>query len=68
LEAEIEIFLNNSFKETLENVDLAELCIISKATVNFHEHESTIINAKKAYGVKCPVCWKINTSGCLRHS
>jgi isoleucyl-tRNA synthetase len=68
LEAEIEIFLNNSFKETLENVDLAELCIISKATVNFHEHESTIINAKKAYGEKCPVCWKINTSGCLRHS
>ena len=67
-EAEIEIFLNTSLKETLENIDLAELCIISKASVKFHDQESMIINAKKANGEKCPVCWKINTSGCSRHS
>ena len=55
-------------KKLTEKIDFAELCITSKATINYGEFNEASIITKKALGKKCPVCWKINTEPCSRHS
>ena len=67
LEAEINVQLNNSFKKVIFNVDLAELCITSKAEITFDEKVDIVVKSKKALGEKCPVCWKISQEPCIRH-
>jgi isoleucyl-tRNA synthetase len=68
LEAHIELSLNKSLKEITANIDFSELCITSKAELNFSDKEEISVITKKAEGNKCPVCWKINIEPCTRHS
>ena len=68
LEAELEIKLNNKFKEIVNNIDLSELCITSKAEINFDDQSDVRVVTQKASGQKCPVCWKISPDPCERHS
>ena len=68
LEAELKIKLNEKYKDIITNIDLSELCIVSKIDVNFGEVTDISVEAKKASGDKCPVCWKISLEPCERHS
>jgi isoleucyl-tRNA synthetase len=68
LEAQIELSLNKSLKEITKNIDFSELCITSKAELNFSDKEEINVITTKAEGNKCPVCWKINIEPCTRHS
>ena len=68
LEAELEIKLNSRLFELTNNIDFAELCITSKSSVNKNDKNEVIVEAKKAKGSKCPICWKIQVEACERHS
>jgi isoleucyl-tRNA synthetase len=68
LEAEIKIDLRRDLEKTVQNIDFAELCITSGATVNFTENQDIIVSTIRAEGSKCPVCWKISKGQCPRHS
>ena len=68
LEAELNINLNKKLKNLTEKIDFAELCITSKATINYGNSDEVSVSTKKASGKKCPVCWKINVEPCSRHS
>jgi len=67
LEASLEIKLNSKYKEILENLDLSELLIVSNVNLIFDERFDIQVEASKATGSKCPVCWKINLNPCPRH-
>jgi len=67
LEADLKIQLNKKFKVITENIDFSELCITSKAKVNYTDNVETTAITSKAKGSKCPVCWKINEAVCPRH-
>jgi len=67
LEAQIELFLNEGLKDITKNIDFSELCITSKADLNFSNNEDISVVTKKMEGNKCPVCWKISNTPCLRH-
>ena len=60
------ISIKNIFK-LLENIDLAEYLITSKAEKVLSKQNSTMVEVIKAKGNKCPVCWKIQEGDCLRH-
>ena len=66
--AEIEIHTNEQNFKILDNLDLAEYFITSKATLfkDKGNKNDTIIKVKKANGEKCPRCWKILASKCVR--
>jgi len=68
LEAELKIHLNQKIKNLTQNVDFSELCITSKANIEYENDIETIVTTTKAEGSKCPVCWKINEFSCPRHS
>ncbi len=68
LEAELNIRLNDKYKDVITNIDLSELCIVSKTEVYFDEESDILVETKKASGDKCPVCWKISVEPCERHS
>ena len=68
LEAELNIRLNDKYKDVITNIDLSELCIVSKTEVYFDEVSDILVETKKASGDKCPVCWKISVEPCERHS
>ncbi len=68
LEADLKIQLNENLKEFTKNVDFSELCITSKAQVDYKDDIETLAIATKAKGSKCPVCWKINEAPCPRHT
>ena len=68
LEADLKINLNSKFKEFINNVDFAEICITSRASVIFNEETDIKVETSKAAGQKCPVCWKISEKACVRHS
>ena len=67
LEADLDVKLNNKFKQIVENVDFSELCITSKAEIDFDEKGEVSVTTKKALGKKCKVCWKIKLDPCERH-
>ena len=67
LEADLKIELSKKLKEITENIDFSELCITSKAKVNYADNVETTATTSKAKGSKCPVCWKINETACPRH-
>jgi isoleucyl-tRNA synthetase len=67
LEAEIIIYLNKELLDITKDVDFSELCITSKAEIKYENKNDIIVTAKKALGYKCPVCWKISISPCIRH-
>ncbi len=68
LEAELNIKLNEKYKDMITNIDLSELCIVSKTHVYFDEASDILVETNKALGDKCPVCWKISVEACERHS
>ena len=67
LEADLDIHLDQKFEEILKIIDFSELCITSKAQIQESNIDKIIVETNKAEGQKCPVCWKINQSGCKRH-
>ncbi len=67
LEADLDVKLNNKFKQIVENIDFSELCITSKAKIDFDEKSEVSVTTKKALGKKCKVCWKIKLDPCERH-
>ena len=68
LETVLKIKLNSKNYEIVKDVDLAELCITSEATVEKIEEDKIIVETEKASGEECPVCWKISSKPCVRHS
>ncbi len=66
LEADLNIQLNQKYKDIVGNMDLSELCIVSKANVNFDDQLDILVETKKASGNKCSVCWKIRKDPCER--
>ena len=68
LEADLNIKLNEKYKDILGGIDLSELCIVSKTNINFDRQSDIFVETKKASGNKCPVCWKISIEPCERHS
>ena len=68
LEANLKVELNNKYKEIIKNVDLSELCITSKTEIKFDDKTEINVTTIKAQGDKCPICWKISTEPCIRHS
>jgi len=68
LEAELKINLNKSLIDITKDIDFSELCITSKAEVNYNDNVNTTIIAHKAKGSKCSVCWKIRNEKCVRDS
>ena len=67
LEAELKITTDNKNFELLEGIDLAEYFITSKAEkVNSKNKEELKIEVTKSKGIKCPRCWKILDSKCIR--
>ena len=67
LEAELNVKINSKFKKVLKDIDLSELCITSKANINFDEQSDIQVSTQKASGQKCKVCWKIRLDPCERH-
>jgi len=68
LEADLKINLNSKFREYINNIDFAEICITSRASITFNEQSDIKVETNKALGEKCPVCWKISLKTCDRHS
>ena len=67
LEAELKITTDNKNFELLEGLDLAEYFITSKAEkFKSKNKEELIIKVIKTKGTKCPRCWKILESKCVR--
>ena len=68
LEADLKIQLDQKLKDITKNIDFSELCITSKAEVNYEENIETTVQTGRAKGTKCPVCWKISEVSCSKHS
>jgi isoleucyl-tRNA synthetase len=68
LEANIEIKLNKEYFAISKNIDFSELCITSQASITENTDNYIVVEATKAKGNKCPVCWKISIEPCKRHA
>ena len=68
LEAEIKLSVNKEKFELLNDIDLAEYFIVSKAEKKLSEKNEIEIEVSKAKGKKCERCWKILESQCTRCS
>ena len=66
LEADIKINVNNKYLKVLENLNLAEYFITSKAEKKLFDKGEIKVEVKKALGKKCEVCWKILEKKCKR--
>ncbi len=66
LEAEIKIHLDQNLESITKDIDFSELCITSKAEVNYENNIDVNVLTEKAKGTKCSMCWKINKKGCAR--
>ncbi len=66
LEAEIKIHLDQNLESITKDIDFSELCITSKAEVNYENNVDVKVFTEKAKGTKCSICWKINEKGCDR--
>ena len=67
LEAELKITADEENFKILENLDLAEYFITSKATMIKSKNKDELsINVFKTKGKKCPRCWKILENKCER--
>ena len=66
LEADILIYTNEEEFKLLENLDLEEYFITSKAKKEKSKNKELRIYVKKAIGTKCPRCWKILEKHCSR--
>ena len=68
LEADVKLSLNKNKFDLLNNLDLAEYLITSKAEKAISKDSKTNILVTKAKGNKCPRCWKILEQNCERCS
>ena len=67
LEAELKITIDSKNFDLLEGLDLAEYFITSKAEkVKMEDLKEIKIVVKKTTGDKCPRCWKILETNCIR--
>ncbi len=66
LEAEIKLSINKEKFELLNDIDLAEYFIVSKAEKKISEKDELKIEVSKAKGKKCERCWKILENKCTR--
>ena len=67
LEAELKITMDSKKFKLLNNLDLAEYFITSKAEKFEADSEEELkIEVKKTSGNKCPRCWKILEGQCVR--
>jgi isoleucyl-tRNA synthetase len=67
LEADLLIHLNKNEFKLLEELDLEEYFITSKATKTLNQSEDKMkIEVKKSSGSKCTLCWKILKNKCER--
>ena len=67
LEAELKITAGSKNFQILEGLDLAEYFITSKAEkIESKKDLDLKIEVKKTAGIKCPRCWKILNSKCVR--
>ncbi|MDB3858013.1 isoleucine--tRNA ligase [Pelagibacteraceae bacterium] len=67
LEAELQITTDSKIFELLEGIELAEYFITSKAQkIKSANKEEIKIIVKKSQGIKCPRCWKILETKCIR--
>ena len=67
LEAEIKITVGDKNFNLLEDLDLAEYFITSKAEkIKSTKKEEIKIEVRKTEGSKCPRCWKILQKKCIR--
>ena len=66
LEADIQIHANEKEFNLLENLDLEEYFITSKAKKIQDADKKLRVVVKKAVGNKCPRCWKILENKCVR--
>ena len=58
--------INKQLFDISKNTDFAELCITSHAEISEFRGDSIEVKTIKAKGTKCPTCWKIRESKCLR--
>ena len=68
LEADIKLMVNKKNFELLNNLDLAEYLITSKAEKILSNNGEMKIEVSRAKGNKCPRCWKILEQNCKRCS
>ena len=47
--------------------NLSSELFVSKTDINFDKQSDILVEAKKALGNKCSVCWKIRKEPCERH-
>ena len=66
LEAELKLSTNEEKSALLNNLDLAEYFIVSKAEKKLSNKEEIEISVNKASGKKCERCWKILENKCGR--
>ena len=66
LEADIILNLNKDKFDLLDNLDLSEYFITSKAKKILSENNKIRIEVKKSSGSKCSRCWKILEKKCSR--
>ncbi len=67
LEAEIEIIVNEKNFTLLDNIDLPEYFITSKAIkIKSKDEDELRILVAKTKGIKCPRCWKVLQGKCKR--
>ena len=66
LEADLKIQLNQKLKKLTASTDFSELCITSKAEVQYIDDIDTSAICSKAKGSKCSICWKIKETACDR--
>ena len=53
-------------KKLTASTDFSELCITSKAEVQYKDGIDTTAICSKAKGSKCSICWKIKETACDR--
>ena len=64
---EIKISVNSENFDLLEGLDLAEYFITSKAEkIKIDNQKKIKIEVKKTNGTKCPRCWKVLETKCIR--
>ncbi len=66
LESSLEIELDNESFNIFKDVDFAELCIASSVKIKNGSKNEINVLTTKAFGKKCPLCWKISQGGCHR--
>ena len=56
------------FLDDFINPPLRDYVVFYLEKVEKNEYDEIEVETKKAKGEKCPVCWKINSTPCERHS